>query len=55
MVWYGIVKENVRTSIRELNLKRKWVMQLDKEAKHTSTSTKESFFQRKSLFWKGQS
>ena len=31
-----ILKENVRTSVRDLNLKRKWIMQQDNDPKHTS-------------------
>ncbi len=35
------LKENVRTSVRELIHKRKWVMQQDNNPMHTSHSTKE--------------
>lgn len=36
-----ILKENIRTSGCELNLKRKRVMQQDNKPKHTSRSTQE--------------
>ncbi|KAG2465365.1 TCB1 transposase, partial [Polypterus senegalus] len=40
-LYQRILKENVRTSVHELNLKRRWVMQQDNDPKHTSRSTKE--------------
>ncbi|MCJ8745442.1 hypothetical protein PDJAM_G00130260, partial [Pangasius djambal] len=40
-LYQRIIKENVRTSVHELNLKRKWVMQQDNNPKHTSCSSKE--------------
>uniref|UniRef100_A0AAR2JEE5 Amino acid transporter transmembrane domain-containing protein n=1 Tax=Pygocentrus nattereri TaxID=42514 RepID=A0AAR2JEE5_PYGNA len=40
-LYQRILKENVRTSVHELNLKRRWVMQQDNNPKHTSRSTKE--------------
>ncbi len=38
-LYQWILKENVRTSVRELNLKRKCVMQEDNNPKHTICST----------------
>uniref|UniRef100_A0A9J7Y0N0 Uncharacterized protein n=1 Tax=Cyprinus carpio carpio TaxID=630221 RepID=A0A9J7Y0N0_CYPCA len=40
-LYQQILKENVRTSVQELNLKRKCVMQQDNDPKNTSCSTKE--------------
>ncbi len=58
---FGIVpansKEDVRTSVRELNLKRKGVMQQDNDPKHTSHSTNEWLKKNKVnvLEWPSQS
>ncbi len=38
---YQQIKENVRTPVWEMNLKRKWVIQQDNNPKHTSHSIKE--------------
>ncbi len=45
--WFGPVLENVRTSIYELSLKRKWVMQQDNNPKHTSCFSKEQLKKNK--------
>ncbi|MBN3281456.1 LAT1 protein, partial [Polyodon spathula] len=46
-----ILQENVRPSVRELKLKRSWVMQQDNEPKHTSKSTSEWLKNKKFLEW----
>lgn len=38
---YQQLKENVRTSVHELNVKRMWIKQQDSDSKHTVHSTKE--------------
>ncbi len=40
-LYHQFLKENVRTSVHELSLKKKWVMQQYNDPKHTSHSTKE--------------
>ncbi|KAF7650076.1 hypothetical protein LDENG_00131870 [Lucifuga dentata] len=40
-LYQKILKENVRPSVRDLKLKRTWVMQQDNDPKHTSKSTSE--------------
>ncbi|KAK3514588.1 hypothetical protein QTP70_021648, partial [Hemibagrus guttatus] len=40
-VYQKILKENVRPSVCDLNLKRTWVLQQDNDPKHTSKSTSE--------------
>uniref|UniRef100_A0A9J8CLU9 Transposase n=1 Tax=Cyprinus carpio carpio TaxID=630221 RepID=A0A9J8CLU9_CYPCA len=40
-VYQKILKENVRPSVRDLKLKRTWVLQQDNDPKHTSKSTSE--------------
>ncbi|KAG2461297.1 TCB1 transposase, partial [Polypterus senegalus] len=40
-VYQKILKENVRPSVRQLKLKRSWVLQQDNDPKHTSKSTSE--------------
>ncbi len=52
-----ILQENVRPSVRELKLKRSWVMQQDNDPKHTSKSTSEWLKNKKFkvLEWPSQS
>ncbi|KAF7650410.1 hypothetical protein LDENG_00126420 [Lucifuga dentata] len=40
-LYQKILKENVRPSVRDLKLKRTWVMQQDNDPKHTRKSTSE--------------
>ncbi len=40
-LYQQILKENVKISVHELSLMKKWVMQQYKDPKHTSRSTKE--------------
>lgn len=40
-LYQKILKENVRPSVRDLKLKRTWVLQQDNDPKHTSKSTSE--------------
>ena len=40
-LYQKILKENIRPSVRDLKLKRSWVMQQDNDPKHTSKSTSE--------------
>ncbi len=40
-VYQKILKDNVRPSVRDLKLKRTWVLQQDNDPKHTSESTSE--------------
>ncbi len=40
-LYQQILKENIRTSVPELSLKKKWAMQQDNDPKHTSHFTKE--------------
>ncbi|KAG2458113.1 TCB1 transposase, partial [Polypterus senegalus] len=56
-LYQRILKENVRTSVHELNLKRRWVMQQDNDPQHTSRSTKEWLKKNKVnvLEWPSQS
>ncbi|KAF7645946.1 hypothetical protein LDENG_00195770 [Lucifuga dentata] len=46
-LYQKILKENVRPSVRDLKLKRTWVMQQDNDPKHTSKSTSEWLKQNK--------
>ena len=39
----GILQHNVQPSVRKLGLRRSWVLQPDKDPKHTSKSTQEWF------------
>uniref|UniRef100_A0A8C5Q5G5 Transposase n=1 Tax=Leptobrachium leishanense TaxID=445787 RepID=A0A8C5Q5G5_9ANUR len=56
-VYQDILQENVRPSVRQLTLRRGWVMQQDNDPKHTSNSTKEWLRQNKIrlLEWPSQS
>uniref|UniRef100_A0AAR2LJV0 Transposase n=1 Tax=Pygocentrus nattereri TaxID=42514 RepID=A0AAR2LJV0_PYGNA len=56
-VYQKILKENVRPSVRELKLKRTWVLQQDNDPKHTSKSTTEWLKKNKmkTLEWPSQS
>uniref|UniRef100_A0A3B3R2T1 Tc1-like transposase DDE domain-containing protein n=1 Tax=Paramormyrops kingsleyae TaxID=1676925 RepID=A0A3B3R2T1_9TELE len=56
-VYQDILQENVRPSVRQLKLRRGWVMQQDNDPKHTSNSTKEWLQQNKIrlLEWPSQS
>uniref|UniRef100_A0AAR2K1L6 Paired domain-containing protein n=1 Tax=Pygocentrus nattereri TaxID=42514 RepID=A0AAR2K1L6_PYGNA len=56
-VYQKILKENVRPSVRELKLKRTWVLQQDNDPKHTSKSTTEWLkkIKMKTLEWPSQS
>uniref|UniRef100_A0A8C5WF56 Transposase n=1 Tax=Leptobrachium leishanense TaxID=445787 RepID=A0A8C5WF56_9ANUR len=56
-VYQDILQENVRPSVRQLKLRRGWVMQEDNDQKHTSNSTKEWLQQNKIrlLEWPSQS
>ena len=38
-----ILQENVRLSVRQLKLKRRWVMQQDNDPKHISKSSTEEY------------
>uniref|UniRef100_A0A8C9ZUJ5 Transposase n=1 Tax=Sander lucioperca TaxID=283035 RepID=A0A8C9ZUJ5_SANLU len=40
-VYQTILQDNVRMSVRQLKLCRRWVMQQDNDPKHRSTSTTE--------------
>ena len=57
LVYQKILKENVRPSVRELKLKRTWVLQQDNDPKHTSKSTTEWLKKNKmkTLEWPSQS
>ncbi len=52
-----ILKDNVRPSVRDLKLKRTWVLQQDNDPKHTSKSTSEWLKKNKmkTLEWPSQS
>ncbi len=54
---YQILKENVRSSVCDLKLKRTWVMQQDNDLKHSSKSTSEWLKKNKIkvLEWPSQS
>ena len=56
-LYQRILQENVRPSVRELKLKRSWVMQQDNDPKHTSKSTSEWLKNKKFkvLEWPSQS
>ena len=56
-VYQKILKENVRPSVRDLKLKRTWVLQQDNDPKHTSKSTSEWLKKNKmkTLEWPSQS
>ncbi|KAK3568277.1 hypothetical protein QTP86_002767 [Hemibagrus guttatus] len=56
-VYQKILKENVRPSVCDLNLKRTWVLQQDNVPKHTSKSTSEWLKKNKmkTLEWPSQS
>ncbi|KAG2470219.1 TCB1 transposase, partial [Polypterus senegalus] len=56
-VYQKILKENVRPSVRQLKLKRFWVLQKDNDPKHTSKSTSEWLKKNKmkTLKWPSQS
>ncbi|KAF7643297.1 hypothetical protein LDENG_00242120, partial [Lucifuga dentata] len=56
-LYQKILKENVRPSVRDLKLKRTWVMQQDNDPKHTSKSTSEWLKKNKMkvLEWPSQS
>ncbi|KAK3545559.1 hypothetical protein QTP70_008111 [Hemibagrus guttatus] len=56
-VYQKILKENVRTSVCDLKLKRTWVLQQDNDPKHTSKSTSEWLKKNKmkTLEWPSQS
>lgn len=56
-LYQDILQENIRPSVRQLQLKREWVMQQDNDSKHTSKSTKEWLTQKKIrvLEWPSQS
>ncbi len=53
-LYQKILKENVRTSVCDLKLKRTWVLQQDNDPKHTSKSTSEWLKKTKSRFWSSQ-
>ena len=55
-LYQTILQENVRPSIRELKLKRSWVIQQDTDPKHTSKSASEWLNKKfKVLEWPSQS
>uniref|UniRef100_A0A8C5LSX0 Transposase n=1 Tax=Leptobrachium leishanense TaxID=445787 RepID=A0A8C5LSX0_9ANUR len=56
-VYQDLLQENVSSSVRQLKLRRGWVMQQDNDPKHTSNSTKEWLQQNKIrlLEWPSQS
>ncbi|KAK1785248.1 hypothetical protein P4O66_018641 [Electrophorus voltai] len=56
-VYQKILKENFRPSVRDLKLKRTWVLQQDNDPKHTSKSTSEWLKKNKmkTLEWPSQS
>ncbi|KAK3568913.1 hypothetical protein QTP86_019559, partial [Hemibagrus guttatus] len=56
-VYQKILKENVRPSVCDLELKRTWVLQQDNDPKHTSKSTSEWLKKNKmkTLEWPSQS
>uniref|UniRef100_A0A9J8AA81 Transposase n=1 Tax=Cyprinus carpio carpio TaxID=630221 RepID=A0A9J8AA81_CYPCA len=56
-VYQKILKENVRPSVRDLKLKRTWVLQQDNDPKHTSKSTSQwlKTNKMKTLEWPSQS
>ncbi len=56
-LYQQILKENIRTSVPELSLKRKWAMQQDNDPKHTSHFTREWLKKNKVnvLEWPSQS
>ncbi|KAK3513152.1 hypothetical protein QTP70_007486 [Hemibagrus guttatus] len=56
-VYQKILKENVRPSVSDLELKRTWVLQQDNDPKHTSKSTSEWLKKNKmkTLEWPSQS
>uniref|UniRef100_A0A8C4NIR9 Transposase n=1 Tax=Eptatretus burgeri TaxID=7764 RepID=A0A8C4NIR9_EPTBU len=50
-LYQQILQENVRVSVRELKLNRKWVVQQDNDPKHTSESTAEWLKQKRYCFF----
>ncbi len=52
-VYQKILKDNVRPSVRDLKLKRTWVLQQDNDPKHTSEWLKKN--KMKTLEWPSQS
>ncbi|KAK3574095.1 hypothetical protein QTP86_002852 [Hemibagrus guttatus] len=56
-IYQKILKENVRTSVCDLKLKRTWVLQQDNDPKHTRKSTSECLKKNKmkNLEWPSQS
>ncbi len=56
-VYQKILKDNVRPSVRDLKMKRTWVLQQDNDPKHTSKSTSEWLKKNKmkTLEWPSQS
>ncbi len=56
-VYQKILKDNVRPSVRDLKLKRTWVLQQDNDPKHTSKSTSEWLKKNKmkTLEWPSES
>ncbi|KAI4901942.1 hypothetical protein NFI96_021236 [Prochilodus magdalenae] len=56
-VYQKILKESVRPSVRDLKLKRTWVLQQDNDPKHASKSTSEWLKENKvkALEWPSQS
>ncbi len=56
-VYQKILKDNVRPSVRDLKLKRTWVLQQDNDPKHTSKSSSEWLKKNKikTLEWPSQS
>ena len=56
-VYQDVLQENLRPSVRQLKLKRGWMLQQDNDPKHTSISTSEWFQKNKIhvLEWPSQS
>ncbi len=52
-VYQKILKDNVRPSVRDLKLKRTWVLQQDNDPKHTIKSTSEWLKKTKWRLWSG--
>ncbi len=53
-VYQKILKDNVWPSVRDLKLKRTWVLQQDNDPKHTSKSTSE-WLKKNKMEWPSQS